>query len=81
MTDRVRVQLELEPMGGKRWEAIDPLARLRRVVKALGRLYGWKVTGIRSVVPLSLAQGSSAPADASGPEPQQTVKQPQERST
>lgn len=55
MSDRIRVQLELEPMGGQKWEGIDPVARLRQAQKALGRAYGWKVIHTRSVMPLSLA--------------------------
>lgn len=38
-----RVTLELEPVDDRRWEGIDPTARLRMLLKAALRSYGWRV--------------------------------------
>lgn len=38
-----RVVLELEPVTDQRWSGIDPTARLRLLLKAALRSYGWRV--------------------------------------
>lgn len=38
-----RVVLELEALNGRRWEGVDASARLRRALKALSRVYGFRV--------------------------------------
>lgn len=70
MSERVRILVEIEPMTGKRWETPDPLYRLRGWLKSGGRRFGWRCCSVKSVVPLSLVQASSARANAaSSPNP------------
>lgn len=41
-----RILLELAPLGGRRWADVPASVRLRRVLKALARGYGFRVVTV-----------------------------------
>jgi hypothetical protein len=64
-----RIVLTLAPEGGKRWAGTDPSARLRRLLKAALRSFGFRVVAIAPAVPADLqsADETSHPSEQKGP--------------